>query len=345
MAVELHIKHGDEAVNNKDFLGAVEHYTAALKENPEAFLGYIKRAAAYMKTTDYTKARSDIYRAIFIAEKRGKRDDKGLCFYRLGLVNYAEKNYLVALTNFKKAKEHLYLEPALDIWINKAERDLKKSRLSTEEKPAVSEESKATSADVINKHAPLKTKIRDDWYQSNEAVTVTIYAKNVQEQSLNVVFNSRSVSISFPSGDNSEYNYHLEPLYGEIDADQSRCKVYGTKLELTLVKKITGKWASLEGNGEIKPVEAKESTSEPLAYPSSSRKAVNWSNFNVQEDEEEEDFFAKLYKDVDDDTRRAMMKSYVESNGTVLTTNWSEAEGKKFETSPPEGMQAKKWDQ
>lgn len=35
-------------------------------------------------------------------------------------------------------------------------------------------------------------------------------------------------------------------------------------------------------------------------------------------------FFKKLYANADADTRRAMVKSYVESNGTSLSTNWSE---------------------
>jgi hypothetical protein len=35
-------------------------------------------------------------------------------------------------------------------------------------------------------------------------------------------------------------------------------------------------------------------------------------------------FFKKLYKSADDDTKRAMMKSFQESNGTALSTNWSE---------------------
>jgi hypothetical protein len=42
-------------------------------------------------------------------------------------------------------------------------------------------------------------------------------------------------------------------------------------------------------------------------------------------------FFKKLYAGADDDTRRAMMKSYVESNGTALSTNWSEVGKGKVE--------------
>ena len=64
-------------------------------------------------------------------------------------------------------------------------------------------------------------------------------------------------------------------------------------------------------------------------------------------DDEEGDptnnFFKTLYAGADPDTKRAMMKSYQESNGTALSTNWSEVGKGPVETSPPDGMEAKKW--
>ena len=46
-------------------------------------------------------------------------------------------------------------------------------------------------------------------------------------------------------------------------------------------------------------------------------------------------FFKKLYGNADPDTRRAMMKSYIESQGTSLSTNWNEVSQGKVEARPP----------
>lgn len=46
-------------------------------------------------------------------------------------------------------------------------------------------------------------------------------------------------------------------------------------------------------------------------------------------------FFKKLYANADPDTRRAMVKSYYESQGTSLSTNWDEVGKGKVAVHPP----------
>lgn len=43
-------------------------------------------------------------------------------------------------------------------------------------------------------------------------------------------------------------------------------------------------------------------------------------------------------------SRRAMNKSFQESGGTVLSTNWSEVGKGQVDVKPPDGMEFKKWD-
>lgn len=38
------------------------------------------------------------------------------------------------------------------------------------------------------------------------------------------------------------------------------------------------------------------------------------------------------------------LKKQVESNGTVLSTNWKEVGSKVVEGTPPDGMEMKKWE-
>ncbi|KAK3070150.1 Cochaperone protein [Teratosphaeriaceae sp. CCFEE 6253] len=54
-------------------------------------------------------------------------------------------------------------------------------------------------------------------------------------------------------------------------------------------------------------------------------------------------FFKKLFKGATPEVQRAMMKSYTESNGTALSTNWEEVSKAKVETLPPDGMEARQW--
>ncbi|KAG6006470.1 hypothetical protein E4U21_007014 [Claviceps maximensis] len=85
------------------------------------------------------------------------------------------------------------------------------------------------------------------------------------------------------------------------------------------------------------------------AYPTSSRTGPkNWDKIVSDDDDGEEEggvdeFFKKLYSSGTDDQKRAMMKSFTESNGTTLSTDWLDVGARKVGTSPPDGVEEKKW--
>lgn len=85
------------------------------------------------------------------------------------------------------------------------------------------------------------------------------------------------------------------------------------------------------------------------SYPTSSKKgATNWDTIDDPDEGQAtgdvNSFFQEIYEGGNDDAKRAMMKSFIESNGTALSTNWDDAKNKTYQTQPPDGVEAKKWD-
>ena len=71
------------------------------------------------------------------------------------------------------------------------------------------------------------------------------------------------------------------------------------------------------------------------------KKEKNWDKFIKEEEKKairnkEFDcdpsmhFFKEIFKNADEDTKRAMMKSYTTSNGKALSTNWTEVKDKDY---------------
>ncbi|XP_063991421.1 protein SGT1 homolog isoform X2 [Diachasmimorpha longicaudata] len=199
-------------------------------------------------------------------------------------------------------------------------------------------------------------KIKHDWYQTESFVVITILAKNSENIKINYTETMLSVSAKLPSG--SEYSLELD-LAHPIVPDQCSYKVVPSKIEVKLKKRDGLRWTALEGSSvagvTAKPIPAAIMNDDPVKYPTSSKTPKDWNRVEneIKKEEEEEKpegdaalnaLFQKIYKGGSDEVRRAMNKSFLESGGTVLSTNWNEVGNTTVETKPPDGLEWKKWD-
>ncbi|KAJ6164612.1 hypothetical protein N7470_003284 [Penicillium chermesinum] len=388
---------GDKALAESNAPLAIQHYTRALTELPRAPAYYIHRSTAFLRLKpadggpNLAAALHDAEVAVTLARGHGRRwEESGISAElpiwmmkvrrRLGELPEGDEKATATVQEYPTSV-HIPTEKEL-----KAQWEaLKSGKSATTDKttvgaaalvnPASSAASKATeeAKDVTSnkESAPAPPqKVRHEWYQSQDAVVVTLYAKGVAKDSLQTELNADSVSVQFPLPSGAEYDFTLDPLYASIDPTASKVTVMGTKIEIVLQKQSAGlKWKTLEGSvdetklAERPAVSATPATSSAQgpSYPSSSRTGPkDWDKLadtltskksktkrdktkDASDDSDTDSigsdyggdatnaFFKKLYADADPDTRRAMMKSFVESEGTSLSTNWSEVGSKKME--------------
>ncbi len=90
-------------------------------------------------------------------------------------------------------------------------------------------------------------------------------------------------------------------------------------------------------------------------YPSSSRKRIDADKVAREFEKEESEStldgeqglqrtFQQIFANADEDQRRAMQKSFSESGGTVLSTNWSDVGKGTVRVEPPQGMEARTYE-
>lgn len=115
-------------------------------------------------------------------------------------------------------------------------------------------------------------------------------------------------------------------LWGGVAPAGLHVELLGSKVEIKLTKSCPGEaWPTLE----------KADVGKKTENDAAKKAAKNWDKIGDEDDDEDAGrdpmgFFQHLFAGADDDTRRAMMKSYVESNGTSLSTNWDEVKSKDF---------------
>ncbi|EDW80764.1 uncharacterized protein Dwil_GK11706 [Drosophila willistoni] len=178
--------------------------------------------------------------------------------------------------------------------------------------------------------------VRHDWYQSESKVVITVLLKNAAQKNYDVKIESQKIHLT---ADGYEL---LLPLLHPIVVERSSHKAYPSKVEITLAKETGLRWESLE---------LKETVA-ATAPPALQTK--NWDLLVKEEEKIDEkeakgeaalnQLFKKIYSTSTPEVQMAMNKSFTESGGTVLSTNWNEVSQDKVPIKPPEGTEFREWD-
>ncbi|KAF9517541.1 hypothetical protein BS47DRAFT_1371381 [Hydnum rufescens UP504] len=195
----------------------------------------------------------------------------------------------------------------------------------------------------------MATEPRHAFFETDEKLELNVFIKDPKPDQVNIVFEARKLSFQY-----GEQLLVLDPLRGEIDVEKSGWRVGKVKIELWLVKKVAARWGGLVGEAAVS-VGTAAVQSRPTAAESS-RPKKNWDILATEALEKEKDktqsedpnaggdtavnsLFQQIYADADEDTKRAMLKSYTESGGTSLSTDWKEVSKGKVEGKLPSGTE------
>lgn len=206
------------------------------------------------------------------------------------------------------------------------------------------------------------------YYQNDNFMTISILEANVKPEQIQVEFETKHLSVVIEK-EGRKFTVIYSSLYDEINVEKSKIKFMDEKVLIKLNKMNEHEWHDLFERGESKKTSVKKdsitktsssSTSsttvaKPVTRPYASHKDWNAIERDVVREEENETpdgeeavqkLFQSIYKNANEDTRRAMIKSFQTSGGTCLSTNWEEVEKKDYEKDRivPKGQEWKNWE-
>jgi suppressor of G2 allele of SKP1 len=173
---------------------------------------------------------------------------------------------------------------------------------------------------------PSQLPCRTDSYQTQKCCAAVVYTRGFAIDGFEAEADSHSVTVRAEI--DAEDYIKTWTFYGDIDPKSIKVDKTKVKIEIIAQKVAPMLWPQVEAT-VVEP---------PPLYE-------KWQGFRPKEEEEKqtgvEAFLRKCYRDADEDSRRAMMKSMQESGGTVFNPVWKEVGAKKIERFKSDEEKAK----
>ncbi|CEP03844.1 unnamed protein product (mitochondrion) [Plasmodiophora brassicae] len=334
---------------DEDWQGALRAYTKAIDADPANADLYGRRAATLLKLGRAADALVDAEKGLELAP------DNALLNLRAGICAFQ-------LDSFRSSKQFLTKAQALgakdaDVWLRKCSAELADDEGAADARPDEKQPSSSPPpppTDEREERPPeaspitLAQKARDSFYDKPDVATYVILAKDLKPEDVSVDLKEDAAEVKITFADGSKM-HKLIHLFATIVPGQSKFELNRYKLQLIMKKATPGSWPRVQHDVN--------SDSNLIAlYPTSSKKKQDWGSIERQVIEEEEKetpdgdaalnkLFQQIYRNASDETKRAMIKSYQTSGGTVLSTNWEEVKDKDYEEKieAPTGMEVHRW--
>lgn len=351
---------------NDNIDSALEKLSKVIETNSSSLLqqALLYRATAYRRIGKLQNSLEDLEK-LLSKSTEGSKIDSFEMFFKIGQTSFDLEKYLEANEYFKKAlglSSNEEQRQKLIIWMNKTEIELKEHALDFS---ACSVSASASANQTSNSNANnnntvsnagnanvsnnLNIKFIHNWFQTASYITINIDASApLNTTDFKAFIEKKHISIQKQKPEEEE-NATLNPLFelslsNGIDPEASSATINNRKIEFKLKKEVENfQWVTLEKQGAAASITNQGNIQgfKP-SYPSSSKVKKDWDNIDKeiskeldQEDVKGNDAMMKLFKQIyengNEETRRAMVKSFQTSGGTVLSTNWGEVKEKEYD--------------